>query len=71
MNQQLKQLYVCCLDNKVLIFETNLSNFHKALILNKLIGFSKTYRQIRTIFEKNVFFEFESSGKKYTIQKLI
>ena len=71
MNQQLKQLYVCCVGNKVLIFETNLSKFHEALMLNKLIGFNKTYRQIRTIFEKNVFFEFECSGKKYTIQKLI
>lgn len=71
MNQQLKQLYVCCVNNKVFIYETNLSKFHEEVMKNNEIGFNKTYRQLRGIFEKSNFFEFENFNQKYILQKLI
>jgi hypothetical protein len=71
MNKQLKKLYVCCENNEVIIFETNLTKFHKKIIDYKFKKFNKTYRQLDLIFKKHNILKFEDSEKKYTLQQLM
>ncbi len=70
MIRDLKSLYVLIIDNKVVIFETNLKSFVEKL--NDFDSNTKNYDHYYREFKKNKIIEFQNiSGKKYYLQKLL
>jgi hypothetical protein len=69
MNERITKLFVCCLNNQVIAFETNLLEFHKKMteIEPSVYG----YRWLGKKFKESPTFEQSFSGKNYTFQQLV
>lgn len=69
MNEVIRNLYTCCCDNSVFVFETNLKEFHKKF--NDLVQESHGYRWFGNQFKESLKFDVSYNGKLFTFQKLI
>lgn len=69
MNERITKLFSCCLENEVILFETNLSEFQKKFD-NIEIG-AISYRQFNYKFKQTKMFKQTINGKNYTFQQLV
>ena len=69
MNKAVTKLFSCCLDNQVVIVDTNFSDFHK--LLKKLEPSCHSDRWFSDKFKESNCFAYELNGKNYTMQKLV
>lgn len=69
MNEVIKNLYTCCLENNVVVFETNVKKFHQKL--QHLVPESHGYRWFGNKFRESIKFDVEYNGKLFTFQKLV
>lgn len=69
MNERITKLFSCCLENEVILFETNLSEFQKKF--EKIESESNSYRQFNYKFKQSKMFKQTINGKNYTFQQLV
>lgn len=69
MNERITKLFSCCLENEVILFETNLSEFQKKF--EKIESESNSYRQFNYKFKQTSMFKQTINGKEYTFQQLV
>lgn len=69
MNDRIKKLFSCCLDNKVVVIETNFATFHK--LLNSFEPACKSDRWYFDKFKESKEFQQEIGNNIYYFQKLI
>lgn len=65
MNDNIKVLYTCCLDNKVIVAESNLTLFVKEL--EYMTDINKKYNWFYRRFKSNVSFDYGN----YYFQKVV
>lgn len=69
MNKNITKLFSCCLNNKVVVIETNFKEFYQKFKEIEPAGKSdKTYSEL---FKKSPEFNQEINGKNYYFQKLV
>jgi hypothetical protein len=66
--QAISKLYTANLENRVVLFSTNLKDFAEALIL--LEPTAEPYHTLRRKFEKKSELQFEVNGKVYLLQEV-
>ncbi len=69
MNLRVTKLFSCCFDNRVIVIDSNLFEFHKAFKIMEPKFFS--YRWLGSKFKGHKTFDQVINGKTYTFQKLI
>lgn len=69
MNKRITKLYSCCLNNEVILFETNLEAF--CTILKNIEPKIKAYRWFIKKFKEDNIIVVQIDGKEYTIQSLV
>ncbi len=69
MNERVTKLFSCCFNNRVIVIDSNLLEFHKAFEIIEPESFS--YRWFGSKFKENKIFNLSINDKNYTFQQLI
>lgn len=69
MNVRVTKLFSCCFDNRVIVIDSNLFEFHKTFETIEPGSFS--YRWFGSKFKEYKTFNHSINGKNYTFQRLI
>jgi len=69
MNKRVTKLFSCCLDNRVIIIETNFSDFYK--LLNKIEPNCNSSRLYSDKFKSESEFTQTINNKSYHFQQLV
>ena len=69
MNKRITKLFSCCLDNRVVVFETNLDKFHEQLKnIEPNCNYNRWYAHK---FKQDPEFSQTIDGKTYYFQRLV
>ena len=69
MNERITKLFSCCLNNKVVVIETNFKEFHK--ILSNIEPLAKSDRWYTDKFKEHQEFTQVIGNKEYNFQRLV
>ena len=69
MNVRVTKLFCCCYENRVIVIDSNLLEFHKTFEIIEPNSFS--YRWFGAKFKESKTFNHSINGKQYTFQQLV